>query len=267
MSELVTRSAATLAAVDLAELEATAALLVRRDRKYIVPERTASQLVERLAGRARVLQIGALRTFAYESVYFDTPGDACYLAAARRRPRRYKVRTRSYLDAGRCNLEIKTRDPRGRTVKERREHPIALRSRLDAGDLCYIGASPDVGEDAAELEPVLTTTYRRTTLVVDGTARVTIDTDVEARAPDGSRVRLTGMAIVETKSDGPPGDADRELWALGHRPTRVSKYCTCLAALRPELPANPWTRALREPWLVVAAVSPGERCSDLALAG
>lgn len=253
--------------IDLAELEATAALLVRRDRKYIVPARAAGEVVERFAGRARVLQVAGRRSFAYESVYFDTPDDACYLAAARRRGRRYKVRTRSYLDAGRCHLEIKTRDPRGRTVKQRRDHPIALRGQLDAGDRRFVGTCPLVGDDVAALEPVLTTRYRRTTLVLGmGTARVTIDTDVQALTPDGRLVGLVGMAIVETKSAGRPTDADRLLWELGHRPTSVSKFCTSLAALRPELPANRWTRALREPWLVVAA-TPGIPGQELALAG
>ena len=79
---------------------------------------------------------------------------------------------------------------------------------------------------------------------------MTIDTDVEARTPDGRLVLLARMAIVETKSAGPPSDADRALWSLGHRPTRVSKFGTSLAALRPELPSNTWTRALGRPWLV-----------------
>jgi len=119
-----------------------------------------------------------------------------------------------------------------------------------------------------ELEPALMTRYARTTLVV-GAARVTIDTDVEAWTPDGRVVVLVGMAIVETKSAGSPSDADRILWSLGHRPTRVSKFGTSLAALYPELPANKWARALYYPWLVsddtkrIAA----PRSAALALAG
>lgn len=238
-----------LAPIGLAELEAIAALLTRRDRKYIVPLPIAADLVVRLGADARVLEIAGRRRFRYESVYFDTPDRASYLGSARRRARRYKVRTRSYLDAGRCLLEIKTRDPRGRTVKERRERAIELRDRLAAGDRQFLRSCPLIGSGVLELEPALTTRYARTTLVV-GAARVTIDTDVEAGTPDGRVVELLRMAIVETKSAGPPSDADRILWSLGHRPTRVSKFGTSLAALNPELPANKWTRALYYPWLV-----------------
>lgn len=244
---------ARLDPVDLAGLDEAAALLVRRDRKYIVPLPVAGRLVEEVAGAGRVLEIAGRRSFRYESVYFDTPEGASYLAAARRRPRRYKVRTRSYLDAGRCLLEIKSRDPRGHTVKERLEHGIELRDRLDAAGRAFVGACPLVGRDVLALAPVLATAYARSTLlIVDGpcVARLTIDTGLEARTPDGRLVALVGMAIVETKTGGPPSPADRVLWDLGHRPTRVSKFCTSLAALRPELPANRWTRALAHPWLV-----------------
>jgi hypothetical protein len=37
---------------------------------------------------------------------------------------------------------------------------------------------------------------------------------------------------------------DRWLWQSGVRPVRISKYCTALAAMRPELPANKWHRTL-----------------------
>lgn len=257
-----------LPAIDLAGLDETAALLVRRDRKYLVPLPVAAQLVEALAGAACVLEIGGRRAFRYESVYFDTPDGRSYLDAARRRPRRYKVRTRSYLDAGRCLLEIKTRDTRGHTVKERLEHEIERRDRLDAAGRAFVGACPLVGRDVLALAPVLATTYARSTLLVadgsgglglvadgPGPARLTIDTGLEARTPDGRLVGLVGMAIVETKSSGPPSAADRALWELGHRPTRISKFCTSLAALHPELPANRWTRALAQPWLVAGGES------------
>ena len=153
-------------------------------------------------------------------------------------------------------LEIKTRDPRGRTVKERIEHPIGLRTGLDPEDRVFVGRCELIGPASRWLEPALTTRYTRATLLVGvGGARVTVDGDLEALTPDGRLVALDGMAIVETKSPGPPSVADRVLWSLGYRPTRVSKFCTSLAALRPELPSNRWTRALRAPWVLGEPVS------------
>ena len=61
----------------------------------------------------------------------------------------------------------------------------------------------------------------------------------------GPQLALPGLAIVETKSSSTPSAADRRLWRHGHRPTRVSKYGTGLAALHEHLPANKWHPVLR----------------------
>lgn len=250
-SELLAGRLERLVPIELPELESTAALLIRRDRKYVVPVGVAETFVRLLADTPRALEIDGRRRFHYESVYFDTPECTSYLDAARRRSRRFKVRTRSYLDSGNCLLEIKTRDPRGRTVKQRTAHPIESRDRLNPAGRTFVDTCPLVEEHGLALAPALVTRYTRATLVLgEPGVRITIDTDVEAETPDGRTVILPGMAIVETKSGGAPSPADRLIWSLGHRPIRVSKFCTSLAVLRPELPSNKWTPALRLPWSV-----------------
>lgn len=243
--------------VDLAELSAEASLLTRRDRKYVVPVVTVARLLDAIAPTARILDIDGRRRFRYESVYFDNPDRTSYLTAARRRPRRFKVRTRSYLDTGRCVLEVKTRDPRGRTVKTQHDHALAARDRLDPDDRALVAAVPEIGGAGGVLQPVLRTRYTRATLLLSGDgARATIDTEVTAVAPDGREAVLDGMVVVETKSAGVPTAADRLLWSWGIRPVRISKFGTGLAALFPELPSNRWTRALGLPWRVDAPDAP-----------
>lgn len=238
-----------VAPVELADLQAVAALLTRRDRKYVIPVADATRLVEALSPSSWVLTIDGRQSFRYESVYFDTPGRASYLGAARRRPHRFKVRTRSYLDSGRCLLEIKTRDARGRTVKQCVEHSPELRDELGETGRSFAAACPYIGEKGRALIAVLRTRYSRSTLLLSTGVRVTIDVDFGSSTPDGTKVGLPGMAFVETKSPGAPSDADRALWSIGYRPIRVSKYCTSLAALHPGLPSNKWTRALLYPWI------------------
>ena len=41
-----------------------------------------------------------------------------------------------------------------------------------------------------------------------------------------------------------PSSTDRLLWRHGHRPVRISKYGTGMAALHADLPAHPWRRVL-----------------------
>lgn len=249
MTTLLDRRLDALAPVSLAELDAAASLQVRRDRKYLVPAATAAELVVRLAASARALEIDGRRTFGYESVYYDTPALTSYLSAARRRPHRFKVRTRTYLDSGLILLEVKTRDGRGRTVKERLGHDPAAGTRLGAEEARFLASHPLIGDDVVRLEPVLVNRYARSTLLLAGGGRLTIDRDLEAATDAGMDVSLRDTVIVETKSAGAAGAADRLLWELGVRPTRVSKFCTALAAMRHDLPANRWTQALRRPWV------------------
>ena len=105
--------------ITLDELNAEAGLLTRMDRKYLVPPDDAQEVIDALAPRARVLQIDGLRDFRYASTYFDTPALDAFFLAARKRRRRYKIRTRTYLDSGLCFLEVKTNGSREATVKDR----------------------------------------------------------------------------------------------------------------------------------------------------
>lgn len=242
---------AHLPAVGLDELQATAALQTRVDRKYVLPLDALPDLVAALPDGTRRLVIDGRDGFGYESVYFDTPDlDAFHLAAGRRR-RRYKVRTRTYTDTGGCWLEVKTRGPRGTTVKDRREHDVRVRDEV--GDalgfvldtLAAHGvALPDPRSGEPLLAPTLTTQYRRRTLHLPDGARLTVDTGLEWLGAR-STAAVPGHAVVETKSVGGASAADRALWALGHRPSRISKYATGLVVLDPALGGRPWRRTLR----------------------
>ncbi|MFC8683134.1 polyphosphate polymerase domain-containing protein [Microbacterium ureisolvens] len=250
--------------VSLETLVAEASLLTRVDRKYVVPRAGVDAVMAALDPRTRVLEIAGARDFAYESVYFDTPDLLSFRMAAQPRRRRFKLRTRSYLDTGTSYLEIKTRGARGTTVKDRDEYDARLRDRLtdDARDdvadaFAAIGVA---AERADELDATLLTRYRRATLLAaDGTGRATVDTALEWVQPDGRGFALPGTVIVETKSGASPSDVDRALWRAGHRPATVSKYATGLAALHPDLPRNRWARLLRGPFDPAHRAAPATR--------
>ncbi|WP_292705309.1 VTC domain-containing protein, partial [Microbacterium sp. SCN 71-17] len=119
--------------VSLEELTEDAALLTRVDRKYLVPLASAAELLEELGRRPhapRVLEMDARREMAYRSVYFDTPDLLSFRLAAHGRRRRFKLRTRSYLDTGSTFLEMKTRGARGSTQKDRDAYADAVPDRL-----------------------------------------------------------------------------------------------------------------------------------------
>ncbi|QDB79264.1 polyphosphate polymerase domain-containing protein [Georgenia wutianyii] len=238
-----------LPAVTLPELEARAARLTRVDRKYLLTYEEAEAVTAGLPADVAALEIGGRRTFGYESVYLDTPAGDAFAATAHRRRRRFKVRTRTY-DSGACWLEVKTRGPRGTSVKVRRPRPAGAPDGLTGEERAFVATTlRDAGIDPApvdRLEPVLLTRYRRATLYLPGDgARATVDTALEWRDPAGRSRDATGLAVVETKTGATPSAVDRLLWARGHRPARISKFATGLALLHPDLPSNRWHRTLR----------------------
>ena len=232
-----------LPGLGLNELEHDAALLDRVDRKYLVDADRLTAAVSAVA--ARVLDIDGARLFGYRSTYFDTPDLTSYHQAARRRPRRFKVRTRSYESTGACWVEAKLRDRCGRTVKERVVHDPGHETTLTQSAHSFLTGFDDIAGHLTLLDPTLTTSYHRATLVCG--QRVTFDVGLTYSMPGGPPLATFGsdLVIAETKSAGcRPGPFDRALWRLGVRPTIVSKYCVGVAAAHPELPANKWHRVL-----------------------
>jgi hypothetical protein len=198
---------------------------------------------------ARILEIEEQRSFVYESVYFDTLEQRSYRAAAHKRRRRFKIRTRSYLDSNQCWLEVKTSGARESTVKERLAYHPMYRSDLIPGRKFVEETLARAAVADAEyliFAPTLLTRYRRATLCISQSrSRTTIDTDLVWQDPDRRQLHLTGQAIAETKTGSAPSVIDRKLWSRGYRPVRVSKYATGLAASRPELLSCRWIRTLR----------------------
>jgi hypothetical protein len=233
-----------LPTVGLEELNSEAALQTRVDRKYVVPARLARQLLDSFQTGVRILEMDGSRSFAFDTVNLDS-----YLLAARGRRRRYKVRTRTYVDSAVSFLEVKTEGAREATVKERIPYQLADRARLTDEGLDYVRETLTASVGAmppGRLEPVLETRYNRTTLFLpESGSRATIDTDVTWQRPGQPAWVLDDAVILETKSGSTAGPLDRHLWARGVRPSRISKFATGMAALCPDLPANRWNRTLR----------------------
>lgn len=234
----------SLPAIDLQTLDSGWAFQTRSDRKYVVDAAMLHELSRVLEPGTRVLDIDGRTVFGYESVYFDTPGLRSYRDAAHRRNNRFKVRTRTYLDSGLMRLEVKAKDRRGQTMKHR-NHKEGDPYELSAGDRRFIDGHVRDPETVRSLGPMLTNSYHRTTLALpDLEGRVTVDIGLCFRAPDGQPWIVDHVAIIETKAGRHPTSVDRWLWSRHIRPQKVSKYCTALAFLHPELPANRWRTVL-----------------------
>jgi hypothetical protein len=234
---------ARFAPVSLEDLKAEAEFLTRRDRKYLVPVDRVGEVIDEIDQSARVLEIDGRRCFDYVTPYFDTNVHAAYLGALRRRPNRFKVRTRLYVDSGLCLLEVKLLDARGRTVKHRVLHDADRLTKPTTSEQEWLRGFPQVAPHVDELQHCMTTRYHRITLALpDGAGRVTLDRDLAFSRPDGEVRALRQYVVIETKGPGGPTSVDRLLWWQGFRPASISKFACGMSLLHPELPANRWHR-------------------------
>jgi hypothetical protein len=230
---------------------------VRVDRKYLVPRETAQQFVDALPVEFRALEIGGRRSTGYHSTYFDTDDLATARAHIQQRRRRWKFRSRLYVEDQFCRLEVKARDGSGLTRKYFHEIQPHAHGTVDGAALEFLTRRlEELGfPDVAGLAPTLEASYRRATLAAPGLAlRVTVDDAVECSAR-GHLVALDpGYVVVETKGGVLPGGADRLLRDLGQRPAAFSKYAASLSLIDPTIPDNDVRRLLgRQLHLRVAA--------------
>jgi hypothetical protein len=237
--------AARFAPITLDEMNTRAALLSRVDKKYVVDASTFSALAERLEDDFLVLEIDGRRLFTYHTVYFDCDDLTVYHDHVQGRRRRFKCRSRHYVETGRCVFEIKLKGLRGRTLKH--QMPIEPSAHgvmtQDAQEFASRVLRETYGHGLEkELKPVLPMTYQRLTLARrEGAQRVTCDFSLDF----GTASLADGHAIIESKSENGRGAVDRALRSLGVRPISCSKYCAGIGMTREGVRANPFNQLLR----------------------
>lgn len=248
--------------VSLAEVLAEAPQMTRVDRKYLVDVATAQALVDELSPDYRVLSIAGRSATTYRSTYFDTADLATCRAHVQQRRKRWKARSRLYVEDGLCRIEVKARDGRGVTAKTVADSDPAGYGVLDAAGAQFVGATlvaQQMTADVSLLRPTMEVAYRRTTLADTSSemCRVTLDWQVRCTL-DGQRVWLDDdYVLVETKGGLRPSEADRLLAGLGVRPRSFSKYVAAASLMRDDLPDND-VRRLRGRELHTAPLVPAE---------
>lgn len=240
--------ASALPPIALEEVTAASRLMTRVDRKYLVSAPTMARLAAELGDGFAVLRIGGRRQFRYTSTYFDTPDLLTFRQHRQDRRRRFKIRTRTYLDGGGRWLEVKLSGAGGGTDKHRIPYDASPSDALTREALDYV-ADTLAGNlrltRPPSLGPVLSTDYSRVTLVDrSGSARLTCDTGLVCGDGHRTLAARRDRVLLESKSANGNAVADRILRELGVRPVSVSKYCLGVAALH-GVTANRWQPVLR----------------------
>lgn len=237
--------------ITLEQLNAKASMLDRLDNKYIVPWSVVSQIVRELTNHFDILEINNQRSFVYETCYFDDDRYSCYFDHHQGRRKRFKVRTRSYVDAGLCFVEVKLKSTRGMTIKKRLAYDTYEPKQLDENALAYIRTCYEAlyGQGFAyHFYPALEMRYRRITLVAKkGGERMTMDYGLTFGVNESSSSVSNDLFIIEAKSAKGNGIADKVLRQHHQHPTKhCSKYCVGMSFLNLVSKNNRFLPALKK---------------------
>lgn len=202
-----------------------ARLMNRVDTKFLVPAYLLDACLRGLEHHYSILEIDGRRRFTYDTLYFDTPERQLYLDHHNGKLNRFKLRIRHYRETGDSFLEVKKKNNRERTIKNR----LPLTSQTVASSRVVPFLEEQLGRPVAGMLPALFVGYRRMTFMsARGTERITVDTGLGFHSADRrSGLCLPDVAVFEVKYDRkvPYSPFLERLGQLGSRPVQFSKYC------------------------------------------
>jgi hypothetical protein len=216
--------------ISLNEVNRKAALLQRKDNKYLVPANLFINILSNASNAFDVLAISGQRMFAYSTMYYDDANYQCYFDHHNGRRLRVKVRERLYEQSKMQFLEVKLKSKRKTTVKHRLSIQSESRSYLTSEKVDFVKGkySEQYSRDLdISLESSLAMRYRRFTLVSKHSSeRVTVDSQLCFIGKSSLTTINDDLLIVEVKSQNGSGVFDKMLRRNGVRPKKkLSKYC------------------------------------------
>lgn len=158
--------------VALADLDQVK-LMDRIDHKYCLHRHILPVVLDSLKSHYSVLEIDSETIFPYNNTYFDTLDDQMYLSHHNGSGKRFKIRVRQYVQSKDNFLEVKLKNNKGWTKKERIER-VNFDSIFGSEEIEFLQkTSPFQG---SQLYPKIKSNFKRITLVNNQlTERVTID--------------------------------------------------------------------------------------------
>jgi hypothetical protein len=211
-------------------------LLDRTDIKFATSVFKLSYLLKHLSADYKVLSINNEYEFPYKTLYYDTPDLAMYLKHHNGNLNRFKIRERAYMNNEKRFLEVKFKNNKGRTIKER-----ILRTETN-NDFSATEASfiqEKTPYSANLLEAKVLVNYSRITLVnKDNTEKITIDSDIRFSGNDLNQ-EMKNLIIVEVKQSVRSRSAILSiLRSLKIPQVSFSKYCLGINFLYPNVKKN-----------------------------
>jgi len=222
--------------ITLTEMDGVS-LMRRVDTKFVLH---VAQLFNALSGlqeHYRVLQVAGHRINNYHNLYFDTPEFKLYHQHHNGSGNRYKVRLRQYVDSATTFLEVKRKDNRGQTIKQRMQTADSIHA-LDSTQLAFLKKSYPY--DARKLHPMISNDFMRITMVSKTSIeRLTLDINLR-NSKDWQQTSLPYLAIAEVKQAhfSLASTFMQQMRDMNIAPQRFSKYCLGITELYPQIKQN-----------------------------
>jgi hypothetical protein len=212
-------------------------LMNRTDTKFIFHISRFCEILNTLLEDYKVLEINGTRMCSYETLYYDTESLDLYMKHHNGRVNRYKVRCRKYVESDLYFLEIKHKNNKSRTIKNRiKLDDVAEVFKGKAKK--FIEANTDI--NSALLKPICWVNYSRITLVNKNMQeRVTLDLNLTLKAGQSEKI-FDSLVIAELKQDKSTNASAfaRVMSENRIRTNSVSKYCLGVTHLFPEVKQN-----------------------------
>jgi hypothetical protein len=211
-------------------------LMDRTDTKFVFKISQLSEFLSQLTNNYKILDVNGNRISRYESLYFDTKDFDLYHSHHRGRPSRFKVRFRKYVESELNFFEVKFKNNKGRTIKDRVKQNQIDGSIKDNAETLLNDKTPLKSDD---LEAKIWVNYSRITFVnKNSPERVTIDLDLTFKNDDQSKT-IDNLVIAEVKQDKAIVSAFLKVMKKHHiREGSISKYCYGVISLFDKIKHN-----------------------------
>lgn len=242
-SEYLNRAIRAFSRIDLEELP-TDALMERIDRKFLTSYNHIPHLLLELEKNYNAIEAKGAVVAPYQTLYFDTDDLTFFTKHHRGFGHRVKVRYRHYPATNTTFLEVKRKNNKGFTSKERIQTEC-VKHDLDAEAKLFLNEQLSEAR-ADDLKASASIEYTRMGFISkDGDERFSVDFNMKATL-NGAEVSFGKLAIFEVKQDYiQTTPVVTQLRRQGIREESVSKYCTALSLLKPDLKSNLFKPAIR----------------------
>ena len=212
-------------------------LLNRSDTKFVFNIDTLADVLDDAAEFYKLLTINNLNILNYHTQYFDSPDLKCYYDHHNGARSRFKVRFREYSDTGQVFLEVKEKNNKERTIKNR---ILVERMENSLSDQAVSFIEQYTRVDGCCLIPAMLTKFSRITLVNEqDKQRITIDLNISFENKRGVK-KIPYLVICEVKLDRNIGRNIFSDILKSQRiyPLNMSKYSIGTALLEPDIKQN-----------------------------